>query len=75
LYLALIIHPRHSEHHNAFGFHHPLQDFGILKCGMRAQDGDHGLNNFANGLEKDRFVGVFRDNLRHEFVDSHDHWN
>ena len=39
-HFALIVHPRHAEHHGALGFHHAAQHIQLLIAGIAF---DHGL--------------------------------
>jgi hypothetical protein len=63
----MVVKPRNTEHDDALGLYHALQDAGGTELRMPIEDGTEGFKYLLHGLVKFRFGWVLRFHLGKDF--------
>ena len=58
-HVAVVVHPRDTEHNDAFGLDQTLEQRGFFVLGVGFDNGAKGFQHFRYGLHKFGFVGTF----------------
>ena len=71
LYLALVVHPGHTEGDDAFGLDEALNDFGLLELGVLVVNVFDAVQHFADSLKILSFAWMLLLQTLHDFLYIH----